>query len=128
MTELKKKIDAVRGAWRRTEMLKGIAALVSDAIVIVLALIAIDAIYHLAAPIRGGLLVAGLGVMAGAAFLALLRPMKKKHEDGELALYVENRFPDLKGTLIAAVEFEGRDASSPMQAGLIEALVTDCLE
>ncbi len=128
MTELQRKIDAVRGAWRRTEMLKGVAALISDAIVIVLALIAIDAIYHLAAPIRGGLLLVGLGILAGAAFLALLKPLKKKHQDGDLALYVENRFPDLKGTLIAAVEFEGRDASSPMQAGLIESLVTDCLE
>ena len=128
MTDLQKKIDAVRGAWRRTEMLKGIAALISDTIVIVLALIAIDAIYHLAAPIRGGLLLVGLGILAGAAFLALLRPLKKKHADGDLALYVENRFPDLKGTLIAAVEFEGREANSATQAGLIEALVTDCLE
>src|SRR6185369_6003252 len=128
MTALQKKVNAVRSVWKRTEMMKGGATLLADAVVVVLALIVIDAIYHLPAPARGLLLAGGLVTLVGAAFLVLVRPLKRKLPDNELAIYVESRYPALNGTLMAAVEYEQYDLKDQLQAGLVGALVVDCLD
>jgi len=128
MTALQKKIDAVRSAWRRTEILKGGATLLADAVIVVLALIAIDAIYHLPTPARALLLAVGLATLVGAAFLVLLRPLKRQLPDSELAIHVETRYPALNGMLMAAVEYEQYEVTDQVQAGLVGALVVDCLD
>jgi hypothetical protein len=128
MTELQVRIEAVRRAWRTAEALKGIAAVAADAIVIILALIAADTLYHLPAWLRGALLGVGVAALAGAVSLALVRPLRRRVSDDGVALYVEGRFPQLQGTLAAAVEYERKHPDSRLQAELVDALVIDCLE
>ena len=128
MADLQTHLDAVRGAWRRTELLKGLALLAADAVVVVLALIALDAIYHLPGLVRGTLLVAALGAVAAVAAWGMARPLKRRLVDENVALYVEGRYPQLQGTLISAVEYGRRPREGQLESELVDALMLDCLE
>ncbi|MCW8129813.1 MAG: hypothetical protein KIS92_05610 [Planctomycetota bacterium] len=128
MSELQEKLEHVRAAWRRTELLKGLSVLVADAVIVVLALVALDALYHLPPPVRGGLLAAGAVVLVTAAFVLCMRPLKKQHSREEIALHVEGRFPQLQGTLLAAVDYEERENESEIEADLVDALLLECLD
>jgi hypothetical protein len=128
MTELQQKLELVRRAWRRMEFLKGLSVLVADAVIVVLALIALDSLYHLPPGLRGLALGGGTVALLTAAFVIFARPLKRKHGDGEVALHVEGRFPQLKGSLLAAVEYEERDNESEIEADLVDALVVECLD
>ncbi len=128
MTDLQQRIAAVRAAWRRTEMLKGASVLAADAVIIVFALVAIDALYHLPQNVRLAGLAAGALAIAAASLWVLVRPLQRSISDDELALYVEGRYPELKGSLIAAVEYERRPARDGIQSELVDALTVDCLQ
>ena len=128
MTPLQTQLDKVRNAWRRTEMLKGAASLTMDVLVVVLAMLAIDMLYHLPAAMRGIMLAGGLASVAFAIVWVIVLPLKKEISDGDLALYVEGKFPELKGTLISAAEYEQKPAAGELQAALVDALVVDCLD
>ncbi|MCY3024172.1 MAG: hypothetical protein NTW87_34785 [Planctomycetota bacterium] len=128
MADLQTHLDAVRGAWRKTELLKGLALLAADVVVVVLALIALDAIYHLPGLARGTLLVAALGAVAAVAAWGMARPLKRRLADDNVALYVEGRYPQLQGTLISAVEYGRRPREGQLESELVDALMLDCLE
>jgi len=128
MADLQSHLDAVRVAWRKTELLKGLALLAADAIVVVLALIALDAIYHLPGLARGALLAAALGIVVALAVWGMAAPLRRQLADDDIALYVEGRYPQLQGTLVSAVEYSRRPREAGLQAELVDALVLECLE
>ena len=127
MSQLQKHLAAVRHAWQRTQILKALAVLLADAVIAVLALVTIDAIYHLAPEVRGTLLGTAALVVAIAAVWLIVRPIRRHLSDEQVALYIEGRFPELKGSLIAAVEYEHRKAENALQTMLFGALMADCL-
>lgn len=108
--------------------MKAGAALAADGLVALFALVAIDAVYHLAPVLRGALLGVGLAALAALAALSLARVLRRKLADDDVALYVEGRYPLLKGSLISAVEYERRPREAGLQSDLVDALVLDCLE
>ncbi len=127
-SELLRHIALVRAAWRRTEVLKAAAVLCADAVLVILALVAIDALYHLPQHLRLAALLCGLAVLAIATLVVLIKPLKRQISDDDLALYVETRFPELKGSLIAAVEYGRRPAADGIHGELADALTVDCLQ
>jgi hypothetical protein len=60
--------------------------------------------------------------------LAVARPLNRQVSDDDVALCVEGRFPQLQGTLAAAVEYERKHPNSKLQAELVDALMVECLE
>jgi hypothetical protein len=128
MTPLQQQLAAVRRGYLRTRLLQDLAVLAADAVLAVLLLVSLDAIYHLPAHLRAGLLVlAGVALVAAAAALAF-GLTRRRAADEDVALYVEGRFPQLQGTLIAAVEYQQRAPESELQSMLVGALVADCLK
>lgn len=140
MSDLQTHLNAVRRGWRQTELLKGLALLAADAVVALLALIALDATYHLPGLARAALLLAGFGAVAAIGALGMARPLRRRLQDDDIALYVEGRYPQLQGTLVSAVEYVRRPSHpslSPQGRGrnggqlqdeLVDALMVDCLE
>ena len=127
MTQLQLRMVGVRRTWRQTEAMKGLAVVLADAVITVLALVAVDAVYHLPAWLRAALLGVGLAALLAAAFVAIVRPLRRAVSQEDIALHVEGRFPQLQGTLAAAVEYEPRQRDSKLQGELVDALVADCL-
>lgn len=128
MSKLQQHLAAVRHAWQRTQILKALAVLLADAVIAVLALVTIDAIYHMAPEVRGTLLATAALAVAITAVWLIVRPLKQHLSDEQVALYIEERFPELQGSLIAAVEYEHRKAENELQTMLFSALMADCLQ
>jgi hypothetical protein len=125
MADLQTHLNAVRHGWRKTELLKGLALLTADVVIAMLALIALDATYHLPGLARAGLLVAGLGAVAAVGALGMARPLRRRLHDDDIALYVEGRYPQLQGTLVSAVEYARRPRAGQLQNELVDALMLD---
>lgn len=128
MTELGERLNRVKKAWRRTEMLKGGAVVLADFALIVLVLIGLDAIYILPTWFRWVTLLGMLGGLSWMGYLSIFKPVTRNLAEQDIALYVENRFPQMEGTLLASVEYQGKPTSSTIQAELVGALVVDCLD
>jgi hypothetical protein len=127
MTKLQQQLAVVRHAWTRTQLLKALAVLAADVAIAVLLLVGLDAIYHLPDHLRAALLVVVGAALVATALVLLVRSWRRPLSDTEVALYVEERFPKLQGRLLAAVEYEPRASTNPLQTVLVEALVADCL-
>jgi hypothetical protein len=127
MSKLQQQLAVVRRAWVRTQLLKDLAVLAADALIAVLVLVSLDAIYHFPPELRATLLALAAVAVAVAAVVLFLGLARKRAGDADVALYVEARYPELRGTLIAAVEYEQRAPSSALQGMLVGALVADCL-
>jgi len=128
MTELRRHIDAVRSVWKRTMLLAGLVTLAADAVVVVLALVAVDAVYHLSAAVRMALFFGGTAALAAMGAIVIARPLRRIITDADISIYVENRFPELQGTLATAVEYEARSPGSALESHLVDALMVDCLQ
>lgn len=127
MTELQRRLSAVRRAWKQTQASAGLLMLGADVIVVILAMIVIDTIYKPAQPFRVTMFFAALVVLAGAVLWVLVKPLRRQATDDEVALSVENRFPELQGTLITAVEYARKPRGEQIEQELVDALMVDCL-
>jgi hypothetical protein len=128
MSDLQLHLDSVRRAWQRAEALRGVALLVAEAVVLVVVLVAVDALYLLPPAMRGVLLGLGGLLLLVTALRSVARPLRRIITDQEVALHVESRHPELRGTLLAATEYEGRATDNPLQASLVAALVGETLK
>ncbi len=75
------------------------------------------------------LLLAQLGLWAGAGWVLVLRPALRKRDDREVALWVEGRFPELGHRVISAVELNAPTADTRgMSSELIGAVTRQAEE
>ena len=104
-------IREIRARWRRRAVLQG-AALTAFVFVVwgaaLLLLLRLDGM-----PPAGILVGAAIGliVVAGFAVVYVVRPASRRISDQQIALFVEERFPDFEDRLNSAVELESGTAT-----------------
>jgi hypothetical protein len=120
-------ISEVRRRWRHKMALRGAALVVGGTALILLASsVCIDALRFSPRAILWFRLAALVAVIAIIAFW-LVRPLRRRVSDGQVALYVEEHEPSLEASILSAVEtVETAEASASPQ--LIEKLVEQAIE
>jgi hypothetical protein len=120
-------ISEVRRRWRHKMALRGAAVVIGGtALVLLASSLGIDALRFSPKAILGFRLAALAAVVALVA-LWLVRPLRRRVTDGQVALYVEEHEPSLEASILSAVEtVETAGASASPQ--LIEKLVEQAIE
>jgi hypothetical protein len=65
-----------------------------------------------------------LGLIA-AVYLLIVRPLRRKINDAQIARLIEERHPGLEDRLVSAVEFSGEDQRPAASAAIIDRLIDD---
>ena len=66
--------------------------------------------------------------VVGSVFYFLIRPLRRRVTDDQVALYLEEHEPSLQATLISAVEASGQGGGESRSAALVRRLVEQALE
>ncbi len=114
MEELRQLEKRLRGAIRRKKAILGAAgliALISTGIGVFLLLSSLAALFIIPVPVKIGLLVLTLGTVFYALYRYLISPLRSESNIINAALQVEKNHPDLKGRLVAALQFKHYDLS-----------------
>lgn len=117
-------LDEVRGQWRMQKILEGVLLVAGGALVVVAVLVAADNLLH-PGP-AGRLLLATIlwGGLIAAVLSLVVKRCLEDHRDDYFASLVEARYPELRNTLINALQL-GRDHTPGFSRPLIDAIVRD---
>ena len=126
-TDLMQIIGEVRSRWRMKLALRG--AVTAFAIVVALVLVtayAMEWARFSPASIIGARILLAVGVIASVGYF-LVRPLRRRVSDDQVALYLEENEPSLQATLVSAVEAHqsGRTPESPV---LVRRLIEQAIE
>lgn len=122
-------IQQVRRRWRAKLALRGIALIAGTAALVLLASAwGLEATRFQPAAIIA--FRAGLGAVAlASAWAFLIRPLRRRVTDEQVALYLEEREPSFDASLISAVgAAAGGDASGASSSALVRRLIEQALE
>jgi len=125
--ELRANLGIVRRAWKRRAMTKGLAKTTVETVGVVTLFVLVDWLYSFNSGTRLALLAAGLGFLAYVFVREVLGPALRHIPDDQLALYVEERYPQCDGSVIAATEFGRETEGSSSYGFFVEALISDAL-
>src|SRR5687768_4263252 len=120
-------ISEVRRRWRIKMALRGAALVIGGTALILLgSSLGIDALRFSPSAILG-FRIAALAALIAIIAMWLVRPLRRRVSDGQVALYVEEHEPSLEASILSAVEtVETADSSASPQ--LIEKLVEQAIE
>ena len=125
---LKSQILDTRRLWKRTIFWTGLAIVTVFFIGLLFGGALIDLFLPLPSIIRILLLV---GLISSVGFLCFKHIIKRHFAPmtlRDIALKVEERHPELEDRLVSAIQFGDRPTDDPMQAHMINRLVTDAVE
>src|SRR6186713_1498672 len=126
-SSLTKIIGDVRARWRMKLALRGVTRSVGAAVVLFfVAAYGLEWARFSPASIIAARVVLAAAVVACVVYF-LVRPLRRRVTDDQVALYLEENEPSLQTTLISAVE-ASRDGSEPASAALVRRLVEQALE
>lgn len=114
MHELANIEKRLRGTILRNRLvltLAGLAAIVTVCLGLWLVLSSIAALTVLPVGVKLSLLGAGVLVLLAALYKYMLAPLKRSGDIVQTALAIEKKHPELKGRLVAALQFRGIDVS-----------------
>ena len=124
-SNVNKLVRDIRNRWKQRTLLQGGAALLLTFIVFAFLALIFHALLQLPSSwIRYEIGIAAL-VSLGVAFRYLVQPLLNPPEDAQIALLVEERFPELEDRLNSAVEARAVAATDPQTEALIEKLIED---
>ncbi|MCE9581647.1 MAG: hypothetical protein K8T20_03925 [Planctomycetes bacterium] len=124
------KLEAVRARARQLVTLDGACRVVLVLLVAAIFSFCIDYfIPKLPLGVRTTVLIVGLAAAGVAAWRYLMVPLSVKFTDDDLALYVEQQYPDLQDRLISAIQLarERGQFSNFNSPQLVDALVKDAM-
>ncbi len=112
MNDIRQLEKRLRGAIikkRVVLLIAGVIGLISTGLGIVLLLSALASLFIIPVPVKIGLLAVGFGAIVYAFYRFVLRPVSSGGNIIHAALDVESKHPDLKGRLVAALQFRDID-------------------
>ena len=126
-SDLRQVIGDVRSRWRLKLVLRGVVRSVATAVALFLvAAYGMEwARFSPASIITARLLLAA--TVAVSAWYFLVRPLRRRVTEEQVALYLEEHVPSLQATLISAVEASGRGTEST-SAALVRRLIEQAIE
>src|SRR5215213_4992663 len=127
-TELVNIIAKVRRRWRLKLAMRGVVGVVVIALLLVLgATYGIEWARSSAVSILASRLLFGL-VLVGSVLLLVVRPLRRRVTDDQVALYLEEHEPSLEATLLSAVEASrsGHGESAALIRRVVEQAIAAC--
>ena len=125
---LKSKILDTRRLWRRTIFLTGLAIVVASLIGFLFGEALIDLFLPLPSYVRILLLVTIIGFVGFLCFKHIIKRHFAPITLHDIALKVEEHYPELEDRLVSAIQFGDQKIDDPMQAHMVNRLVTDAIE
>jgi hypothetical protein len=122
-----RKLDLVRGAWRRTRVVAGAVVVLLESAGIFAVAVLVDWLYNLGPVARVFLLLAVAVAVAYLVRRHVLAPLLRRITHEQLALYVEEHNPEFEGALMSAAEFGPRGGSSAVEQELVRAIVREAV-
>src|SRR5215475_9607435 len=118
-------INAVRGRRNLLIVLRGLAITIAAtaAMLLIAALAAYRYRFNTAALVSLRIF-ATLSVIA-AVYFALVRPLRRRASDGQLARLVEERHPGIEDRFVSAIEFSGEEGRAAFSPVIVDRLVDD---
>lgn len=109
----------LRRAWRRSACLAGLAAFAVEALGLLAALVAVNALFDLHAVGRTLLIAGAVILLLVHLWRGVLVPLTRRISDRQIALFAEERCPEFEGALLAAAEFADRASDSTAQGRIV---------
>jgi hypothetical protein len=120
-------ISEVRARWRAKLILRGAVRVVAAAFALfILAAYGMEWAKFSPVSIISARVLMVL-VLAASVFVFLVKPLRRKVTDEQVALYLEEHDPSLQATLISAIE-ETRRGEAPLSPALVHRLVEQAIE
>ena len=128
LKELRERVDKTRRLWRNVAILTGCAVVIFGLLGIILAEMLLDASLSLPVIVREVLLVGIIGAFFYLSYRFIIKPLRKKLTERNIALHIEHQYPELEDRLVSSLQFGEQDEADPIAAHLINRLVTDTAE
>lgn len=119
-------IAGVRRRWRAKVMLRGLVITCAVALLVLGGAAWLLEELHFAENAIVAARVAGALAVIAAAAVFLVRPLRRRVSDEQVALYLEEHEPTLQNTLISALESEGAAGSSAFARRTLEQAIERC--
>ncbi len=127
-TELQTKILAARRVWKRSLFWTGIAIVLIGLLAILVGGSIVDWLMPLPSAVRIAFLVGIVGTTIYLLYRYLVVPIRAALTLRDVALNVEQSHPDLEDRLVSAVQFGSRETDDPIEAHMLQRLLTDTVE
>ena len=125
---LQAKILEARRVWKRSLFWTGFAILLTGVIALLVGEAVVDWLMPLPSVVRIALLGVGVGITGYLLYVYLVRPLRASLTLRDIALTVEQTYPDLEDRLVSAMEFGNREAADPIEAHMLQRLLEDTTE
>lgn len=125
LNELRERVTKVRSVWKRTIFLTGCAVVLFSLIAILFSGIIIDLLMPLPVIAREILLVGIIGAFGYLAYRFVLKPVRKKLTEHDVALHIEQHHPDLEDRLVSSMQFGDQEQADEISSFMINRLVSD---
>ncbi|MCZ6677857.1 MAG: hypothetical protein O7E52_11475 [Candidatus Poribacteria bacterium] len=126
--ELHAKLLETRRTWKRTLFWTGCTIVLIGLVAILAGEAVIDLLMPLPSAVRIVLLVGIIGSVGYLLYKYLIQPLRTQLTLHDVALNVEQKHPELEDRLVSALQFGERETDDPIEAHLLQRLVTDASE
>lgn len=127
-SQLREKVLAARRVWKRTLFWTGCAIVLVGLIAILAGEAVVDLLMPLPSGIRAVLLIGTIGAVGYTLYRYVVQPVRTKLTLRDVALNVERQHPELEDRLVSALQFGDRNTDDPIEAHMLQRLVTDAAE
>ena len=127
-TRLQAKVLEARRVWKRTLLWTGCAIVLAGLVAILAGEAIVDLLMPLPSSIRAVLLIGIIGTAGYFLYRYLIQPLRAELTLHDVALRVEQKHPDLEDRLVSALQFGDRETDDPIEAHMLQRLVTDAAE
>ncbi|MFQ6042069.1 MAG: DUF4175 family protein, partial [Candidatus Poribacteria bacterium] len=126
--ELRGRVAEVRRVWKRTIFFTGCAVVLFSLIAILLSEIIIDLLMPLPMIVRAIFLAGVLVSLGYLVYRFIIRPVRKKLTEQDVALHIEQHYTDLEDRLVSSLQFGDQGKGDEIASHLINRLVADTAE
>ncbi|MBC8235293.1 hypothetical protein H8E77_37585 [bacterium] len=128
LQELRGRVAETRRVWKRTIFGTGCAVVLFSLIAIFLSEIIIDLLMPLPMIVRAIFLAGIVGSFGYLVYRFIIKPVRKKLTEHDVALHIEQHHTDLEDRLVSSLQFGDQEQDDAIASHLINRLVADTAE
>jgi len=125
---LRKRVANTRRLWKNVAILTGCAVVIFSLLGIILAEMLLDVSLSLPVIVREVLLAGIIGALLYLSYRFIIKPLRKKRTERDVALQIEHQHPELEDRLVSSLQFGEQEETDPIASHLIDRLVADTAE
>jgi len=125
---LRERVSNTRRLWKNVAILTGCAVVIFSLLGIILAEMLLDVSLSLPVIVREVLLAGIIGAFVYLSYRFIIKPLRKKRTERDVALNIEHQHPELEDRLVSSLQFGEQAETDPIASHLIDRLVADTAE